>query len=78
MAGDRELGDDGDSFQVHGECPEQLHPHKLMVDEEGKDCCTKEEDLYPDHLLDVPDPVGSIYFSLKKFTLYKGSLITIQ
>ena len=40
MAGDRELGDDGDSFQVHRECPEQLHHDKLMVDEEGKDCCT--------------------------------------
>ena len=68
MAGDRELGDDGDSFQVHRECPEQLHHDKLMVDEEGKDCCTKDEDLYPDGV----QVTANCSFVLDKYQEYVG------
>jgi len=48
VVGDRELGDDGDSFQVHRECPEYLHHDKLMVEEESEDSCPDDDDLNPD------------------------------
>ena len=48
VVGDRELGDDGDSFQVHRECPEYLHHDKLMVEEESENSSDNDDDLNPD------------------------------
>jgi len=48
VVGDRELGDDGDSFQVHRECPEYLHHDKLMVDEKSENSGPNDEDFNPD------------------------------
>ena len=32
-----ELGDDGDTLQVDGECPENLHHRELMIDPQSQD-----------------------------------------